>query len=213
MPAYKQIGTPAHVAGDSNASDNSVVVKNRLLGIPNTTPQSSFTLAVIAALRAISTAGGFMIDTVNRKVSVSDDEGAIDAFLAAADGGANVATLTPDDLVSATPMWAIDDVAELNAILGGELGTLLELGTFATGKSLESCLNALINKAGAEGKSVVVAGKQETGVVKIASYASDGAQTTACNTAREETAGPSIFETVSIPAPEVEESTGPVWGL
>lgn len=213
MPAYSQNGVPAHVGADSNASDNSVVVKNRLLGIPNTTPQSSFVLAVISGLRAVAAACGALIDTVNRKVSITDDADAVAAMDAACDGGAHVCTLTSDDATKASPIWAIDDVAELNAILGGELGTLLELGTFATGKSPEAALNAIVNKAGSEGKSVLISVNQDAGTIKIASFANDGALTTAANTAREESAGPSVFETVSIPAIEEAANTGPNWGL
>ena len=213
MPAYSQVGIPEHAASESNAADNSVVVKNRVLGIPQTTPSNTFVGIVIAGLRALSAACGALIDSVNRKVTVTDDADSIAAFDAAADSGAHVATLTSDDPTKSAPIWSVDDEAELNSILGGEWGTALMLTTFNSGKSPESALNALVNRAGTEGKSVLLSVNQDAGTIKIASFANDGALTTAANTARTEADAPAAFETLYVPAIVEAGSTGPNWGL
>lgn len=213
MPAYKQIGIPESVASESNAGDNSTAVLNRLLGIPSATPQTTFAAAVISAMRSTSGAVGALIDTVNRKVTVTDDADSITAFDDAADGGASVATLTSADPTEATPEWTIDDQAELEAIYGEAPATILALQSLAGGKSPESVLNALLNKAGSLGVNVLLAINQDAGTIKVAKFANDGAQTTAANTAREEVAAPAVFVTVEMPAPEVETVSGPNWGL
>jgi hypothetical protein len=213
MPAYKQIGIPESVAAESNNGTNSTAVLNRLLGIPSATPQTTFAAAVIAAMRSISGAVGAMIDTVNRKVTVTDDGDSITAIDDAADGGASVVTLTSSDPALPTPEWAIDDQAELEAIYGETPATILALQSLAGNKSPESVLNALLNKAGSLGVNVLVAINQDAGTIKVAKFANDGAQTTAANTARDEAAAPAVFVTVEMPAPEVEAPSGPNWGL
>jgi len=212
MDPYKQIGTPAVVSGDSNSSDASTAVKNRLLGIPTAAPQSSFVGVIIAALYAMAETGAGLIDTLSRKVSVTNDDDGATAFDDACDAGAHVVTLTADDLQAKTPNWAIDDVAELEAIYGEDEATLLRLSTFNSGRSPESAMNALVNKLGVEGKAALVSLSQKSGEIKVATFANDGALTTAANTAREETAGESVFVTVNVPAPTVEVAEGPVWG-
>jgi hypothetical protein len=213
MATYKQIGIPESVAAESNAGTNSTAVLNRLLGIPSATPQTTFTAAVVAAMRSISGAVGAMIDTVNRKVTVTDDADSIDAIDAAADAGASVATLTSSDPTEATPEWTIDDQAELEAIYGETPATILALQSLAGNKSPESILNALLNKAGQLEVNVLVAVNQDAGTIKVAKFANNGAQTTAADGAREEVAAPAVFVTVEMPAPEVEVVAGPNWGL
>lgn len=216
MPKYSQNGIPELVSGASSSSALSTAVDDRVMGIPRSTPQNSFVGLIVLAWRNITLAAYSMIDTVNRKVSHTDDATAGGRFNTAATGGAASCVLTATDATQATSEWSIDDVANLDSVLGGDHGKGVWYGSLqGQSKSLEAVLNALVNEAAKLGVNVVVAANQTAGTVTIGKYASDSAQTTACNTARGTIpSSPAVFVThevqeITAAAP----SAGPNFGL
>ena len=215
MPSYKQIGVPELVSGASNSSDLAVAVKNRILGIPATTPQSSFVAVIVTAWRSLSAACASMIDTVNRKVTTSDDLDVIAALNTAAAAGAHTVTFTATEPVELSSLWTIDNVAKLETIFGEDEATLLQLSQFADKRSFEAAMNTLVNKLGALNKNAIITADQDAGTIKIGTFANDGALTTAANTARAVAVGDAAAAKVTmlIPTPSVESSSGPNFGL
>lgn len=217
MPTtYSQAGVPELVSGASNSSALSTAVDDRLMGIPRTTPSSSFVGALITAWRNITLAAGSIIDTVNRKVTSTDDGTKIGAFDTAVDGATHHATFTAADPSKPATEFTVDDVAELDAIFGGDDGKGLYFGTIeGKSMSLEAVLNALVNKLGRNNKHALLSVNQDEGTVKIGQFASDAAQTTAANTLRSSPpSSPAVFVTHLIPAPvAAAPASGPNFGL
>lgn len=214
--AYKPYGVPELVSGASNAGDESLAIDNRLNGIPTSAPQTSFVGAMISAWRVCANAAATLIDTVNRKVTTTDDATKIAAFDTAADNAAHTATFTAAEPSKPSSLWTVDDLDELDAIMGGSpAGKEVWYGGIeGNAKSIEALANSLVNKAAGLGLDVTVTANQDAGTVKVASYANAGAQTTACNTLRASPpAAPAVFITHLIPAPVVAASTGPNFGL
>ena len=216
MDPYKPYGVPEIVSAASNAADESLAIDNKMMGLPSGAPQSSFVTAIIIGWRNCTAAAASIIDTVNRKVTTTDNATKIAAFDAAADAAAHTATFTAAAPTRPSGEWACDDLAELDLVLGGNPAGL-ELwygGVEGANKSLDGLLNAIVNKLAGAGNNALIAVNQAAGTVKVASFASDAALTTAANTLRASPpAAPAVFVTHLIPAPVVAASTGPNFGL
>jgi len=118
--------------------------------------------------------------------------------------------------LQAGPFGKFDDVANLESILGTDEGKALWYGSMdGKSMSLDSALNAIVNKLGSLNKHALIAVDQAAGTIKLAQYASDAAQTTAANSARSSApASPAVFVTHSVPVPTVSApSAGPNFGL
>ena len=216
MPSYKTRGTPEIVSADSNNASGNDTIDNRLMGIPSTAPQSSLVSALITAWRNVSAAAFSLIDTVNLKVTTTDNSARGAAFNSGVDGGAHSVTFTADDATKNATTWAISDVSELDSILGGDEGKGLWYGQIeGASKSLEAMLNAIVNKASALGKHVLIAVDQGNGTVKVGSFASESAQTSAANSLRAtKPADSNVFVTHEINPPEATTpASGPNFGL
>ena len=97
MPSYKTRGTPAIVPADSNSAAGNDTIDNRLMGIPSTAPQSSLVSALITAWRNTSLTAYSLIDTVNLKVTTTDNGPRGGVFNAGVDSADHVVTFTADD--------------------------------------------------------------------------------------------------------------------
>lgn len=216
MPSYKTRGTPAIVPADSNSAAGNDTIDNRLMGIPSTAPQSSLVSALITAWRNTSLTAYSLIDTVNLKVTTTDNGPRGGVFNAGVDSADHVVTFTADDASKTATTWAISDISELDAILGGDEGKGLWYGQLEdASKSLEAILNAIVNKASSMGKHVLIAVDQGNGTVKVGSFASSSAQTSAANTLRAtKPADSNVFVTHEITPPEAAApASGPNFGL
>ena len=213
---YSTTGIPARVSGESNSSDHSTEVDDRAMGLPRTTPQNSYVGLVILAWRAIALAACTLIDTASRKVTSTDDASAAGRFATAATGGAANCVFTAADPTAQSSLWSISSVSSLDSVLGGDHGKGLWYGSLqAVSKSLEGLLSALQGEAAKLGVDVVIVANQTAGTVTIGKYASAGAQTTACDTARATVpAAPAVFVTHEVPEVAPASSTaGPNFGL
>lgn len=184
MPAYKLNGIPSAVSGKSNGDDATALINNRLLGLPAAVPQTTFTAAMLLAWRNVAAPVATLIETVGRRVATAEYAGQIAAFNTAGGAGAHNVVVTATDPTQATTVWTISDVDELDAILGGNEGKGLWFGGFDEAKkSLEAAVNAFLSRAASLGKNIILVADQDAGTIKIASFASDSALTTAANTA------------------------------
>lgn len=217
MPTtYSQSGVPALVSADSNTAALTLAIDDRLMGIPRATPGSSFVAAVITAWRNIAAPAGSVIDTVNRKVTSTDNATKIAAFVAAAGGATHNVTFTATTPSAASSMFTIDDVLELDAILGGDDGKGLFYASIdGNSMSLEGILNALVSKLGRNNKHALVAVDQAAGTITLGQFASDAAQTTSANTLRSAPpASPAVFVTHELAvAAATTPTSGPNFGL